>query len=104
VERRYDVRLIDTVAEDNPNLDFVIDDAARTVLRLRDEGRQVYLHCVAAHSRTPTVAARVAVLNGTPLAEALPAVTAALPSARPQRFLVEALERLSAADLRLSKS
>ena len=49
------VRLIDSVAEDNPSVDFVIDDAARTVLRMPDEGRSVYLHCVAAHSRTPTV-------------------------------------------------
>jgi protein-tyrosine phosphatase len=97
---RYDVRLIDTVAEDNPNLDFVIDDAARTVLRLRDEGKRVYLHCVAAHSRTPTVATRVAVLDGTPLDEALEGVRAALPSARPQKFLVAALERLENRDAR----
>ena len=59
-------RLIDTDDGDNPNLDFVIDDAARTVARLRDEGRTVLLHCVAAHSRTPTVAARYAVLRGRP--------------------------------------
>lgn len=89
------VRLLDTVAGDNPNLDFVVDDAARTVLRLRDQGRRVYLHCVAGQSRTPTVATRVATLSGQPLDEALAAVVAALPGAHPQRFLVEALERLS---------
>lgn len=88
------VRLHDTVPGDNPNLDFVVDDAARTVLRHRDAGREVYLHCVAGQSRTPTVAARVAVLDGHDVDEALPAVKAVLPGAHPQRFLVDALRRL----------
>ena len=34
--RHLDFRLLDTVAEDNPNLAFVLDDAARAVARLRD--------------------------------------------------------------------
>lgn len=88
------VRLIDSTDAENPNLDFVINDAARTVLRLREEGRGVFLHCVAAQSRTPTVAARVAVLLGHDLDEALAAVTAVLPDARPQPFLVSSLRRL----------
>ena len=88
------VRLIDSTPEDNPNIDFVIDDAARTVLRLRDEGRRVFLHCVAGQSRTPTVAARVAVLDGTPLEQALRDVVRVLPGARPQGWLVESLRRL----------
>lgn len=94
----YFVRLIDTEAEDNPNVEFVIDDAARTVLRLRDEGKRVYLHCVASQSRTPTVATRVAVLAGVPLDEALAGVVAALPSAHPKDFLRKALVRLSELD------
>jgi ADP-ribosyl-[dinitrogen reductase] hydrolase len=89
------VRLIDTVAEDNPNVELVIDAAARTVLRLRDQGKQVYLHCVAAHSRTPTVAARVAALEGHGLDDALKGVVNALPSARPERWLIDALRRLA---------
>ncbi|WP_110183044.1 ADP-ribosylglycohydrolase family protein [Nocardioides solisilvae] len=88
------VRLLDTVADDNPNLEFVIDDAARTALRLRDAGRQVYLHCVASHSRTPTVAAWVGVLAGHSLEESLDAVLGVLPAARPQGFLVDALRAL----------
>jgi len=76
----------------------VIDDAARTVLRLREEGKKVYVHCVASHSRTPTVAARVAVLEGHDLDSALAQVVAALPAARPRRFLVDALVRLSTRD------
>ncbi|MFC6154806.1 ADP-ribosylglycohydrolase family protein [Nocardioides yefusunii] len=92
------VRLVDTEAEDNPNLHFVVDDAARTVLRLRAQGRGVYLHCVASHSRTPTVAIRVAVLAGASLEEATRAVVDALPAANPRTFLRQALEELSKAD------
>lgn len=92
------VRLIDTGPADNPNVDWVIDDAARTVLRLRDEGKQVYLHCAAAQSRTPTVAARVAMLEGLSADEALQAVADALPAASPRSFFVDALRRLEATD------
>lgn len=88
------VRLIDSTPEDNPNVDFVIDDAARTVLRLRDQGRRVFLHCVAGQSRTPTVAARVAMLEGVPVEQALRDVTQVLPGAHPQDWLVESLRRL----------
>lgn len=89
------VRLIDSTATDNPNVDFIIDDAARTVLRLRDQGRQVFLHCVAGQSRTPTVAARVAVLEGASVESALEEVTTALPGSRPQGWLVDSLYRVS---------
>jgi ADP-ribosylglycohydrolase len=88
------VRLLDTEARDNPNVDFAIDDAARAVMQLRAEGRVVFLHCVAAHSRTPTVAARIGVLAGASLSESLDAVVNALPEAEPRRFFVEALSRL----------
>ena len=87
-------RLIDSEAADNPNVEFVIDDAARTVAQLRAEGRTVLLHCVAAHSRTPTVALRYSALLGIGLDEAAPAVIGALPDARPRRFFVEALRNL----------
>ncbi len=92
----HQVRLIDSTSDDNPNADFVIDDAARTVLRLRDAGHRVFLHCVAGQSRTPTVAARVATLEGVPLERALREVTAVLPGARPQRWLLDSLRRLDA--------
>lgn len=90
-------RLIDSEAADNPNVEFVIDDAARTVAQLRAEGRTVLLHCVAAHSRTPTVALRYSALLGVALDAAAPAVIGALPDARPRRFFVEALRRLEQA-------
>ena len=88
-------RLIDEpAAEANPNLDFVLLDAARTVAGLRDEGRTVVLHCVAAHSRTPAVAITYAMLRGVPLAEALPGVCAVLPAAHPNAAFRAALARI----------
>ena len=55
---QVDVRLIDFVDPDaNPNLDFVLTDTVRLIEQLRNEGCTVLVHCVAAQSRTPTVAA-----------------------------------------------
>jgi ADP-ribosylglycohydrolase len=93
-DRSLTFRLLDTTEADNPNLEYVIDQAARTIGRLRDEGETVLLHCVAAHSRTPTVAARYAVLRGHPLEEALGAVCAALPGAAPNPAMLVGLRRL----------
>ena len=53
-----EVRLIDSPEPDeNPHLDYVLLDTVRLVEQLRAEGRTVLVHCVAAYSRTPTVAA-----------------------------------------------
>jgi ADP-ribosylglycohydrolase len=41
----------------NNNLHYVLDQAAREVLRLRESGKRVLIHCVAGQSRTPAVAA-----------------------------------------------
>lgn len=49
----------------NPNLHYALDQAARQVLRLRREGKRVFLHCVAGRSRTPAVAATYSTLLGT---------------------------------------
>lgn len=88
-------RLMDEAApEHNPNLDFILVDAAQTVARLREEGRKVVLHCVAAHSRTPAVAIAYAMVRGVPLTEALPAVCGVLPAAQPNSGFREALSRL----------
>ncbi|MGW2788102.1 ADP-ribosylglycohydrolase family protein, partial [Streptomyces populi] len=50
------VWLVDSDGE-NANLHYVLDQAARQVLRLRQEGKRVLLHCLAGQSRTPAVAA-----------------------------------------------
>lgn len=81
--------------EQNPNLDFALLDAARVIAALREEGKTVLLHCVAAHSRTPTVAIVYAMLRGVPLDEAVRTVCAALPAARPNPGFHKALKRLA---------
>ncbi|PRC50345.1 hypothetical protein C6A85_69945, partial [Mycobacterium sp. ITM-2017-0098] len=80
-----EVRLIDRVAEDeNPHLDFVLLDAVRAVEELRREGRTVLVHCVGAHSRTPTVGALYgARMRGVSVDRALADVQNALPVAHP---------------------
>ena len=93
-DNHVDFRLLDTVADDNPNLAFVLDDAARTVARLRDEGRTVLLHCVAAQSRTPSVAVRYSMLRGVPFDEAMADVRRALPECSPNRDFVDALSAM----------
>lgn len=89
---QVDFRLIDTSADDNPNLAFVLDDAARTVARMREEGRTVLLHCVAAQSRTPAVAVRYSQLLGVPADRALADVQAALPHSSPNASFRAALQ------------
>ena len=83
VEDHVEVRLIDSdVADDNPHLDFVLRDAAEVVADLRAEGMTVFVHCVAAHQRTPSVALAYSLRLGVPRTQAAADVLAALPSAR----------------------
>lgn len=56
--------LKDAGPQRNPNLEYVLDDAARTIQRLRAEGKTVLLHCVEGRSRTPSVAARYSLILG----------------------------------------
>jgi len=56
--------LLDAGPRENPNLTFLLDDAAQTIKALRDEGKTVLLHCVEGRSRTPSVAARYSKLLG----------------------------------------
>jgi len=89
-------RLIDRAdAESNPNLDFILRDAATAIADLRTEGHTVLLHCVAAQSRTPAVAIAYAMTLGIPYTEARRAVLAALPTARPNHGFEAALRRLA---------
>lgn len=59
-----EIWLIDKGPKSNPNLQFLLDDAARCVQALRAEGKTVLLHCVEGKSRTPSVAARYSILLG----------------------------------------
>ena len=94
---QIDVRLIDDVGPDaNPNLEFVLTDTARLIEQLRNEGHTVFVHCVAAQSRTPTVAAlygaRKQGLSGT---AALKEVASVLPDAYPNSDFRTALKKLA---------
>lgn len=93
-------RLMDEPSRrDNPNLDHVLVDAAKTVAALRDEGKVVLLHCVAAFSRTPTVATAYSMLRGAPMSVALRDVLGVLPNASPNPGFLDALARLDEMDL-----
>lgn len=56
--------LKDEGPQGNPNLQFLLDDAANTIKTFRAEGKTVLLHCVEGKSRTPCVAARYSMLLG----------------------------------------
>ncbi|GED96028.1 ADP-ribosylglycohydrolase family protein [Gordonia crocea] len=78
----------------NPNLDFLLADAAAIVTALRDEGREVLIHCVHAHSRTPAVAIAYALSRGATLDAAVDAVRQVLPEANPNAGFRAALRSL----------
>ncbi|WP_306215343.1 ADP-ribosylglycohydrolase family protein [Actinoplanes sp. RD1] len=61
-ENQVQVWLVDQAGA-NANTAFAVDQAARAVAELRDEGHKVLLHCAAGQSRTPAVAARYAMLR-----------------------------------------
>lgn len=66
------------------------------VARMRREGKTVLLHCVQAHSRTPTVGALYAARHlGVPIDDALRKVNAVLPMANPNPAFVAALRRIT---------
>ena len=89
------VWLADSGHKRNPHLDFVLHEAAGAVAALRSEGRTVLIHCVAAQSRTPTVAALYSALHlGVEPRRAVKDVAAALPGAWPNRHFQAAIRRL----------
>lgn len=86
--------LLDTTAEENPNLGFVLRDTADGLRHLIAEGRRVFVHCVQAENRTPALAAAWLHLHtGSTPGEALDRVSAAL--GRPRRILAAAVHRLA---------
>ncbi len=89
------VLLIDADHRQNPHLQLVMDEAADAVAAYRAEGKRVLLHCVAAQSRTPSVAARYSVRHlGIEPELALREVCERLPSAAPNPVLASAVSHI----------
>src|SRR5579875_149397 len=89
-----DVRLIDEPGK-NANLYFVLLDTVRAIEKLRADGRTVFLHCVQAYSRTPTIAALYgARKQHSDIDDALRDVLAVLQEANPNAEFRRALRRL----------
>ena len=64
------VRLSDRLGH-NPNLDFTLADATDVLAELRTEGKEVFVHCAEARSRTAAVGALCAVRHrGVPAGKA----------------------------------
>src|SRR3546814_1801031 len=86
-----DVCSSDLDPDDNPNLHFALYDAADAVRGLRAEGHTVFLHCVAAEQRTPSIAVTLSVLLGQDPATAREAMRKAVPSTRGRGALWDAV-------------
>lgn len=78
----------------NTHLDFLLADTATFIATQRDLGRRVYVHCVAAQQRTPSVAVAYAVLRGHDPREAAAAIKRALPSTRGRGRIWDAAARV----------
>ena len=79
----------------NANLDWTLADATDAIAELRAEGKQVFVHCAEARSRTAAVAALYGVRHrGVPLRQAWLDVERTLPHFAPAAFHREAVERI----------
>jgi len=91
---RVEPWLIDKIGE-NPNLGLLLDDLGGQISAWREEGKRVYVHCVAAESRTPAVAAAYVGFNsGAGADRAMREVRQILPHAHPNADFVRALEEI----------
>ena len=80
----------------NSNLDFVLAEAADAVAALRAEGKTVFMHCAEGRSRTAAVSALYGARHrGIPLDAAWEDVRGVLPEFAPQRFLRDAVTRIT---------
>jgi ADP-ribosyl-[dinitrogen reductase] hydrolase len=90
-----DVRLIDTPGH-NAHLDFVLLDTVQAITDLRAQGHTVFVHCVQAASRTPTIAALYGARTaGVRAEEALQEIAEVLPNTYPNPEFREALQRFT---------
>lgn len=94
------VRMLDFAdPQKNPNLEWVLVDLACSIDALINAGKTVFLHCVGANSRTPTVAgAFIAQRDGVAGREALASAVSQLHSHFHNRYFTERLEVLWPSD------
>jgi hypothetical protein len=86
--------LLDTNAEENPNVALLLGDTADGLHTMVAEGRRVFVHCVQAENRTPALAAAwLHRHDGLTAAAALE--VAARELNRPKAFLAEAVHALA---------
>ena len=90
------IHMIDAPGQaQNPNLDFVLKDLAESIVRWRSEGKSIFVHCVGAQSRTPTLAAAyLSERFGLPGTESLKEVRGLLPHIKPNDEFTGAVRRL----------
>ena len=93
--RHFPVMLIDTAEpEHNPNLEFCLHNSASALNAFLEAGHRTALHCVQAHSRTPSVLA-LSLMQSQGLAsnDALHTSIGALPDAHPNVAFQVALSK-----------
>ena len=91
------VRLIDQPGH-NQNLDFTLTDTTDVLAELRAEGKEVFVHCAEAHSRTAAVGALYAMRHrGVPAEQAWTQVKSVLPYFAPSAENRDAVDRLASA-------
>lgn len=79
---------------ENPNLELVADQTLKMLLRLRSEGKTVYMHCARGASRTAFIGALYgAHLGHIPAVEALAEIQQAMPAAKPNALFMDFLQR-----------
>lgn len=89
-------RLIDTDdPTENPHLDYLFADAAATIKALRDEGKTVFVHCVAAQQRTPSAGVAYSRFLGIDAEQARTDIREALPELRGHGRLWDAAGNVS---------
>jgi hypothetical protein len=82
-------------SEGNADVSRVLVDTADAIQQLREEGRRVFVHCVRAESRTPTVAmAWLMLYHDRTFDGAYAEVLEAMPTARPCEELLEGVRSM----------
>ena len=89
----------------NLDTDAVLRDAAHTVAGLRQEGKKVVIHCVAAHNRTPASAIAYSILHkNIAFDQAWQEVRNALPNPQHNQEFFEVLKTLAEKTVNMSNT